>query len=102
MTASATLDRIGVGIDTARYGHRVCFLRPDRQPAAKPLTVLENHAGYQALQQRLEQLHPQPPQAHFQARIEAPGQYAANLEHFLRGLAVPLTISIGEPKRNKD
>jgi transposase len=96
------LDRIGVGIDTARYGHRVSFLRPDRQPAAKPLTVLESRAGYQALQQRLEQLHQQHPQAHFHVRIDAAGQYAANLEHFLRGLPLPLTLSIGEPKRNKD
>jgi transposase len=102
MPASVPLDRIGVGIDTARYGHRVWFLRPDRQPAAKPLTVLENHAGYQALQQRLEQLHRQHPQAHFHVRLDAAGQYAANLEHFLRGLPLPLTLSIGEPKRNKD
>ena len=57
MSTAIPLDRIGVGIDTARYGHRVCFLRPDRQPAAKPLTVLENQAGYRALQQRLESLH---------------------------------------------
>ena len=42
-----------VGIDTARYGHRVSFLRPDRQPAAKPLTVMENRDGYQALKERL-------------------------------------------------
>ena len=41
---AAQLDfwRTGVGIDTARYGHRVTFRRPDRQPAAKPLTVLES------------------------------------------------------------
>ena len=51
MSATECLDRIGVGIDTARYGHRVSFLRPDRKPAAKPLTVLENRAGYQALQE---------------------------------------------------
>jgi transposase len=101
-TSAAPLDRIGVGIDTARYGHRVTFLRPDRQPAAKPLTVLENHDGYQSLQQRLEQLHRQHPQAQFNVRIDAAGQYSANLEHFLRGLDLPLTISIGEPKRNKD
>jgi transposase len=100
--SAAPLDRIGVGIDTARYGHRVSFLRPDRQPAAKPLTVLENHAGYRGLQQRLEQLHQQHPQAHFHVRIDAAGQYAANLEHFLRALPLPVTISIGEPKRNKD
>ena len=102
ITSATPLDRIGVGIDTARYGHRVSFLRPDRQPVAKPLTVLENHAGYLALQQRLEQLHEQHPHAHFHVRVDAAGQYAANLEHFLRSLRLPLTISIGEPKRNKD
>jgi transposase len=102
MSTSAPLDRIGVGIDTARYGHRVSFLRPDRLPAAKPLTVLENRSGYQALQDRLQQLHQQHPQAHFHVRIDAAGQYAANLEHFLRALDLPMTVSIGEPKRNKD
>jgi transposase len=101
-TITTGLDRIGVGIDTARYGHRVSFLRPDRRPAAKPLTVLENRAGYQALKERLEQLHQQHPNARFHVRIDAAGQYAANLEQFLRGLDLPMTLSIGEPKRNKD
>ena len=101
-TATAALDRIGVGIDTARYGHRVAFLKPDRQPAAKSLTVLENQAGYQALQQRLDELHQKHPQAQFHVRIDAAGQYATNLENFLRGLPLPMTVSIGEPKRNKD
>jgi len=102
MSTATPLDRIGIGIDTARYGHRVSFLRPDRQPAAKPMTVLESRAGYQALQERLQQLQQQHPQAQFHVRIDAAGQYAANLEHFLRGLPLPLTLSIGEPKRNKD
>src|SRR5262249_33887637 len=102
MSTTQPLDRLGVGIDTARYGHRVSFLRPDRQPAAKPITVLESRSGYQALQQRLEQLHQQHPQAHFHVRIDAAGQYAANLEHFLRGLPLPMTLSLREPKRNKD
>jgi transposase len=102
MSPVSPLDCIGVGIDTARYGHRVSFCRPDRQAAAKPMTVLETRAGYQALQQRLEQLHQQHPQAHLHIRIDAAGQYAANLEHFLRGLQLPITLSIGEPKRNKD
>jgi hypothetical protein len=97
-----SLERIGVGIDTARYGHRVSFRRPDHQPAAKPLTVMETQAGYQALQEQLERLQRQHPQAHFHVRIDAAGQYAANLERFLRGLALPMTLSIGEPKRNKD
>lgn len=37
---------LGVGIDTARYGHHVTFLRVDRQPAAKPLIVNESSGGY--------------------------------------------------------
>ena len=102
MAIATSLDRIGVGIDTARDGHRVSFLRPDRQQAARPLTVLENCAGYQALKERLMQLHVQHPHAHFHVRINAAGQYAANLEQFLRGLDLPMTLSIGEPKRNKD
>jgi transposase len=102
MSAATSLDRIGVGIDTARYGHRVCFLRPDRSVAAPPLTVRENRASYRALQERLEQLHQRHPQAHFHVRIDAAGQYAANLEAFLRSLPLPMTLSIGEPKRNKD
>jgi transposase len=102
MTTTPCLDRIGVGIDTARYGHRVAFLRPDRQQAARPLTVLENHAGYQSLKDQLMKLHEQHPNAHFHVRIDAAGQYATNLEQFLRGLDLPMTLSIGEPKRNKD
>jgi transposase len=102
MPPPVPLDRIGVGIDTARYGHRVCFLRPDRQPAARSITVMENHEGYQSLRQRLDELHQKHPHAHFHVRVDAAGQYAANLEHFLRGLSLPMTLSIGEPKRNKD
>jgi transposase len=102
MTTTTALDRIGVGIDTARYGHRVSFLRPDLSPAAKPLTVTEDHAGYQALRDRLEHLRRDHPFVHFHIRIDAAGQYAANLEQFLRSLDWPMTISIGEPKRNKD
>jgi transposase len=102
MAVTAILDRIGVGIDTARYGHRVSFLRPDRQPAAQPITVMENHAGYQSLKEVLMRLHAQNPDVEFCVRIDAAGQYALNLEQFLRGLDLPMTISIGEPKRNKD
>jgi transposase len=102
MSSTSSLERIGVGIDTARYGHRVNFLRPDRRPAAKALTVTEDRAGYDSLLERLKTLHAQHPQARFFIRIDAAGQYATNLEHFLRGLDLPMTISIGEPKRNKD
>ncbi len=47
---------IGVGFDTARYGHHVSFLRPDRQPAAKPFSFAESPAGYAQLRQAFEQL----------------------------------------------
>jgi hypothetical protein len=63
---------------------------------------MENHDSYQALRQRLQQLHQQNPQAHFHIRIDAAGQYANNLERFLRSLPLPMTLTIGEPKRNRD
>ena len=94
---------LGVGIDTARFGHHVTFLREDKQPAAKPLSITESRSGYQELQAQLEQLHRRHPEAHIHLRIDAAGQYATNLETFLRSLKhLPMTISVGEPKRNKD
>lgn len=99
---SAVMNHIGVGIDTARYGHSVTFLREDRQPAAPPVTILENHDGYQQLRQRLEGLAEKHPTAQFHIHLDAAGQYATNLERFLRSLPLPTIISIGEPKRNKD
>ena len=88
--------QIGVGIDTARYGHRVTFLRPDLQAAAPPLDVEESRAGYQRLRQALERLARQPG-VRFHVRLDAAGQYAANLEQFLRELPLPLEISVGQP-----
>src|SRR5262249_6603116 len=61
-----------------------------------------SHQGYHDLRKRLELLHQQHPEAHFHIRIDAAGQYAAHLESFLRSLPLPMTISVGEPKRNKD
>ena len=102
--ASPSPVRIGVGIDTARYGHRVAFLGDDKNPLRKPITVRENRAGYQLLLDSLQQLHKLHPLAPIHVRIDAAGQYAANLETFLRSISNPtrLVISVGEPKRNKD
>jgi Transposase len=101
MTPSAPVP-IGVGFDTARYGHRVAFLRPDRQPAAKAFTFTESPTGYDELRQALGRLQEAYESVHFHIRIDAAGQYAANLEHFLRSLPFEKTISVGEPKRNRD
>lgn len=100
VTAPSPTSVIGVGIDTARYGHRVTFLRDDKQPAAPPLDVLESRAGYQQLQERLELLKERHPTARFHVRIDCAGQYAVNLERFLRDLPLALEVSVGEPARN--
>jgi len=96
------LRHLGIGIDTARYGHHVSFLREDRKPAAPPLVVTESRDGYEQLQQQLESLHQKHSHAHFHVRIDAAGQYAVNLESFLRSLTLPMSVSVGEPKRNRD
>jgi transposase len=101
MSASAAVS-IGVGLDTARYGHHVSFLRPDRQPAAQAFTFAESPAGYAQLRQALERLRQDHGEVHFSIRIDAAGQYAANLEQFLRSLPWEKTISVGQPKQNRD
>jgi transposase len=106
--------RIGVGIDTSRYGHYAALLRDDLQPAATELSFAESAAGYAQLRQRLELLAQRHPQATFAVRVDVAGQYADNLLHFLHQLAdrsgpnpSPLagrdiTISCGDPQRNKN
>ena len=101
-TSSETVTHIGVGIDTARFGHRVSFLRQDRQTAAPPVTITENAQGYQQLSDQLQQLHRKYPDAHFHLHLDAAGQYARNVERFIHSLDLPISFSIGEPKRNKD
>src|SRR5262249_48650298 len=106
--------RIGVGIDTSRYGHYAAFLRDDLQPAAAELSFAESASGYAQLRQRLETLADRHPGAAFAIRVDVAGQYADNLLHFLRRLTdrsqpapSPLagrdvTISCGDPQRNKN
>jgi transposase len=106
--------RIGVGIDTSRYGHYAAFLRHDLQPAADELAFAESAQGYGQLRQRLELLAQRHPDAAFAIRLDVAGQYADNLLHFLHQLAEPaqpkagalaertLTISCGDTERNKN
>jgi hypothetical protein len=89
MSTIAPLDCIGVGIDTARYGHRVSFLRPDRTQAAKPLTVMENRAGYESLQERLNQLHEQHPDVHFQFASTPPASTPRTSKRSSAALSCP-------------
>lgn len=96
------LTAIGVGIDTARYGHHISFLREDKQRASASLEITESREGYEQLSARLLQLHKNHPHATFHVHLDAAGQYASNLERFLRTVPIPMVFSIGEPKRNKD
>lgn len=96
----STATIIGVGIDTARYGHHATFLFANLDPAAAPLLVEENRAGYNRLKDRLIQLQQRHPQAALRVRLDVAGQYAVNLESFLRSLPLALEISVGDPLRN--
>jgi transposase len=105
--------RCGVGIDTSRYGHYATFLREDLHPAADDLSFAESADGYAQFRQRLERIAQRHPAVAFVIRLDAAGQYADNLLHFLHGLttrradATPLgcadvTVSCGDPQRNKN
>jgi transposase len=106
--------RIGVGIDTSRYGHYAAFLRDDLQPATAELSFAESAGGYAQLRQRLELLARPHHAVNFLIRADAAGPYADNLLHFLHHLAhdpvqqisaIPnacFVISCGDPQRNKN
>ncbi len=92
---SKTTSAIGVGLDTARYGHHATFLWEDRQPATKPLEFLESRSGYESLRNVLGKLAEKQTDVHFHIRVDAAGQYATNLLGFLHQLPWPKTISVG-------
>lgn len=103
MTASSSAPLavlFGVGFDTSRYGHHVTFLRHDLERACPPFEFPESRQGYDRVLQQFQRLQQRCPAAHFHIRLDVAGQYAANLETFLRGLPQPKTISVGEPARN--
>src|SRR5262245_19105402 len=106
--------RIGVGIDTSRYGHYAAFLREDLQPAADELPFAESAQGYALLHQQLEQIARCHRAVAFVIRLDAAGPYADNLLHFLQhrskhpqdwtgalGTAT-FSLSVGDPQRNKN
>jgi transposase len=104
---------IGVGIDTARYGHYAAFLGADLQAVAGELEIVESAAGYARLRQRFADLAARLGPVHFQVRVDAAGTYADNLLAFLERLADPadpaaslpgaaFTISCGDSQRNKN
>jgi transposase len=101
LTTTSEIVAIGVGFDTARYGHHVTFLRADLQPACRPTEFTESQAGYQRLEQLFQSVRQHFPGVHFHIRIDAAGQYATNLEAFLHQLPFDKTISVGEPARNQ-
>jgi transposase len=112
LTPATPTVRIGVGIDTARYGHYAVFLNDDLQPAAAELPFPESAPGYAQLRQRLQRIARRHPAVTFVIRLDAAGQYADNLLHFLHGLATPtehptipnahFLLSCGDPQRNKN
>src|SRR5438552_1633082 len=93
---------IGVGFDTARYGHHVTFLDHNLQHLCTPTDVAESHAGYHRLRQLFDSVYQRFPTAEFLIRLDAAGQYATNLEAFLRQLPFPKSISLGDPLRNQN
>jgi hypothetical protein len=109
--------RYGVGIDTSRYGHYAAFLGDDLQPAAAELAFAESADGYGRFHQRLQAIAQRHGPVHFLVRLDAAGQHADNLLHFLHGLSsradssastndIPapftLTLSCGDPQRDKN
>src|SRR5881396_1267288 len=101
MSQASSPVSLGVGIDTARYGHHVSFLDEQKRTAAKSFHFTESAAGYQQLQAALTKLAQSHPGVHFHIRLDVAGQYAENLLQWLHRLPFATTISVGQPARNK-
>ena len=93
---------VGVGFDTARYGHHVTFLRSDLQLACPAFEFPETRTGYERVLEQFRHLAGVNDAVHFHIRLDAAGQYATNLETFLRNVPFAKTITVGEPARNQD
>jgi len=100
-TSTLCIVPIGVGIDTGRYGHHVTFLNTDLNDAAKPFNFTESADGYQQLRAAFQKLADRHADVRFHVRLDVAGQYATNLEAFLRQLPFPMILSVGEPDRNR-
>lgn len=92
---------LGVGVDTARYAHHVSFLDEKKRTAAKAFHFTETADGYRKLRQAFERLAKKHPRLHLHVHVDAAGQYAENLLQWLHGLPLEMTISVGQPARNK-
>ena len=95
MTASSVLSTtsIGVGFDTARYGHHVTFLDQNRQIVSRPFGFRESQEGYEQVRSAFNGLVEKYGNVHFHIRVDAAGQYAANLLRYLHTLPFEKTIS---------
>lgn len=92
---------LGIGVDTARYAHHVSFLDEKKRTAAKAFHFTETADGYRKFQQTLERLAKKHPHLHLHVHVDAAGQYAENLLQWLHDLPFEMTISVGQPARNK-
>ena len=70
-----SLDHVGIGIDTARYGHHVSFLDSDKRTAHPAFLFRESNEGYETLRNAIDKLRKKHPRAIFHVRIDAAGQY---------------------------
>jgi transposase len=70
-----------VGMDIGSQSAVYCICLPDTCQVVKPTEVANTRAGFEALEQRLQQL-AVPPQ-HILIGLEATGHYSENLYHFL-------------------
>src|ERR1700756_1085953 len=77
---------IGVGIDTARYGHYAAFLDERLQQAAAELEVVEGAAGAVEARQPFADLVQKHGHVCLHVRLDVAGAYADNLLAWLHQL----------------
>lgn len=94
---------LGVGIDTARYGHHVSFLDQQQRTASASFHFKEEATGFDKLKKVLVNLAKKNPEAEIRIHLDPAGSYANNLTRFLQTLDSPkVIVSIGRPEANEN
>ncbi len=82
---SVPTEHLGIGIDTARYGHHASFMDENKRTATKPFHFSESAEGYQAFAKAIKALRQKCPGCVLHIHVDAASQYAGFFPEFSGG-----------------
>jgi transposase len=92
---------VGLGIDTARYGHVGSFWVGNKSHGG-PINIAESAEGYHKLRVAIDKVKEKFPHARILARVDEAGQYGSNLINWIHSQSdLGIEVSTGDTNQNK-